>query len=179
MWLIKQKHNESLEYKREFVEQYKQNKKDKEVAEALEKKQLPKWKEVKMKKSFYLYVWDTIFSVWFNWHDYRFINLSNNKISWLSPWEEKTLWREWEIHVDEIDTKASRNHLKLKVDDKNNLFLCDNSKHWTFVDSLSEDNNKLTILEMFQDLTWETWEYNFKDWRWNRLTFEKYEKLKK
>jgi len=142
MWLIKQRHNESLECKREFVEQYKQNKKDKEVAEALEKKQLPKWKEVKMKKSFYLYVWDTIFSVWFNWHDYRFINLSNNKISWLSPGEEKNLWREWEIRVDETDSKASRNHLKLRVDDENNLFLCDNSKHWTFVDEVENSEGK-------------------------------------
>lgn len=169
MWLIKQRHNESLEYKREFVEQYKQNKKDKEIAETLEKKQLPKWKEVKMKKSFYLYVWDTIFSVWFNCHDYRLINLSNNKISWLSPWEEKTLWREWEIRVDEDDIKASRKHLKLRVDDENNLFLCDNSKHWTFVDNLLEDNDELQV---FKDLIWQK-----KLWDW--INMEDLLKIKK
>ena len=126
----------------EVVGQREKNKKDKEIAETLEKKQLPKWKEVKMKKSFYLYVWDTIFSVWFSWHDYRLINLSNNKISWLSPWEEKTLWREWEIRVDKTDTQASREHLKLRVDDDGNLFLCDNSKHWTFVDEVENSEGK-------------------------------------
>ena len=126
----------------EVVRQREKNKKDKEIAENLEKKQLPKWKEVKLKRNFNLYVWDTVFSVWFNWHDYRFTNLSNNKVYWLSPWEEKTLWREWEIRVDKTDTQVSRNHLKLRVDDESNLFLCDNSKHWTFVDEVENREEK-------------------------------------
>ncbi len=126
----------------EVVRQREKNKKDKEIAENLEKKQLPKWKEVKAKRNFYLYVWDTVLNVWFNWHDYRFINLSNNKISWISQWEEKILWREWEILVDKTDTQASRKHLKLKVDNDGNLFLCDNSKHWTFVDEVRNSEKK-------------------------------------
>lgn len=46
-------------------------------------------------------------------------------------------------------------------------------------DTLTWDENDFNTLKMFQDLTWETWEYYFKDWRWNRLSSEKYEKIKK
>ena len=46
-------------------------------------------------------------------------------------------------------------------------------------DTLTWDENNFNTLKMFQDLTWETWEYYFKDWRWNRLSPEKYEKIKK
>ena len=112
----------------ELVWQRNENIKDKEIAKTLETKQLPRWKEVKIRRDCYLYVWDTVFKVWFNGTSYRFINLSSHQLYRVDEWEEKILWREWDILVDETDTKASRKHLKVRVDSEGNLFLCNKPK---------------------------------------------------
>ena len=57
----------------------------------------------------------------------------------------------------------------------NNIFDIPNFNE-TLVGTLGEDI-ELTTLKMFQNLTWETWELNYKYWRWNWLTKKSYETL--
>ena len=110
---------------------------------ALNNRKLPNNKYVKIgKRNFKFTAWNTTFKVeyfwWLDWL-YRVTNLSDNKMYYIKKWEEKTVWREWDILIDETDSEASRKHLKIKVDEEKNLFLNDISKHWTIIE---EDWNK-------------------------------------
>lgn len=108
----------------------------------LQNRKLPKGIVKIGKRNFTIKVWYTKFSVDYFWWDlwYRITNLSNKRTYYIKKWEEKILWRWWEILIDESDTQASREHLKLRVDDESNLFLRDISEHWTFIDV--EDNTE-------------------------------------
>lgn len=79
------------------------------------------------------------------------------------------------IKLKKLNTKISSKekliHKTKKINNKKYDERISNTLTW--------DENKLNTLRMFQDLTWETWEYNFKNWRWNRLTQEKFKILDK
>ena len=104
---------------------------------ALNNRELPNNKYVKIgKRNFKFTAWNTTFKVeYFWWEDglYRVTNFSDNKMYYIKKWEEKTVWRQWEILIDKTDLEASKEHLKIKVDNNSNLILNDISKNWTFI----------------------------------------------
>lgn len=113
--------------------------------ETLKNKKLPQKVDIKIgKRSFIIKAWHTKFRIDYLWENFWYIvrNLSDGKWYTIKKWEEKTLWKLWDIQLDADDTKASRKHLKLRVDNENNLFLCDNSKHWTFIDEVINSEGK-------------------------------------
>lgn len=120
--------------------------------EQLKKEKLPKNIDVKVgKRSFALKIWNTKFRIDFYWWNvwYMFTNLSTNKTYRIKKWEEKILWKIWEILVDWDDIKASRKHLKVRVDEEGDLFLCDISTNGTIIsgnDNIENLNSKKYIL---------------------------------
>ena len=112
----------------------------------LKNRKLPKNVDVKIgKRNFIIKAWHTKFSVDYFWESAWYIirNISTGKAYTIRKWEEKILWKLWDILVDGDDIKASRKHLKLRVDEENNLFLHDISTNWTIVTekNISESMN--------------------------------------
>ena len=121
--------------------------------EQLKKEKLPKNIDVKVgKRSFALKVWNTKFRIDFYWWNvwYMFTNLSTNKTYRIKKWEEKILWKIWEILVDWDDIKASRKHLKVRVDEEGDLFLCDISTNGTIISG--NDNIENLIVHFHNNL---------------------------
>ena len=99
-------------------------------------RKIPKNEDVKIgKRSFIIKAWHTKFRVDYLWGSDWYIirNISTGNAYTIKRWEEKILWKLWDILVDGDDTQASREHLKLRVDGENNLFLHDISTNWTFI----------------------------------------------
>lgn len=111
---------------------------------------LPKNEYVKIgNHKFTIKVWNTKFRVDYFWKSfwYRITNLSNNEVYIIKKWEEKTIWREWEILIDDSDIKASRQHLKVRVDEEGNLFLCDISKYGTLINPVESNEKKKSTIK--------------------------------
>ena len=140
---IKQKENYKNIYEWDHEVSYPWWDKKEYVLWTLNNRELPNNQYVKVgKRNLKFTAWSTTFKVEYFWWKsglYRVTNLSDNKMYYIEKWEEKIVWREWEIKIDAADVQASKEHLKLKVDEENNLFLCNISKYWT---TLEKDKKK-------------------------------------
>lgn len=155
------------------------------------KKELPftnKWLEMEKKSdrvvlneyllnyNIKLLVWNSQIQIEKNGNWYLISNLTIGKSYICEKGNEYTIWREWNIKIDESDNLASREHLIIKIDNNWNIIFRDKSENWTiysFVEK-NENNQYWNWIEANNVVPkykiWETVNIPRSDWRVTKAT---------